>query len=171
MRKGVKMYLEVEIGRAIFDDLDGIIVLQQLNHADKGGRLSACRPREQIVAAMSELPQIVARRDGQVAGFLLTTLRQAGHGVPILEEMLKAYPGAEDAYIYGPVCVDESLRGQGVAQAMFAELRRQAPGREGILFVRRDNPASLRAHQKMDMREVAGFMFNGVEHVVLAYTG
>ncbi|WP_157288579.1 GNAT family N-acetyltransferase [Uliginosibacterium gangwonense] len=165
------MHVDIEIGRAGMDDLDGIRLLQQINHADNGGRLSACRSREQIMAAMGELPQIVARRGDQVVGFLLTTLRKAGGSVPILEAMLKAYPGAVDAYIYGPICVDEALRGQGVAQAMFDELRRQLPGREGLLFVRGDNPASLRAHQKMDMREVACFMFNGVEHVVLAYRG
>lgn len=170
-QQGLEMSLDVEIARADLVDLYGIMVLQLLNHADKGGRLSACRPREQIVAAMHELPQIVARRNGEVVGFLLTTVRQAGHGVPILEEMLRAYPGAANAYIYGPICVDESLRGQGIAQAMFAELRRLAPGREGILFVRRDNPASQRAHQKMGMREVADFVFNGAEHVVLAYQG
>jgi len=45
------------------------------------------------------------------------------------------------------------------------------PGREGILFIRRDNPASLRAHEKMGMREVAGFVFNGNDYVALSYIG
>ena len=62
-------------------------------------------------------------------------------------------------------------RGQGLAQAMFSELRRLEPGREGILFIRRDNPASVRAHTKMGMREVAGFVFSGIEYVVLTYVG
>jgi hypothetical protein len=43
------------------------------------------------------------------------------------------------------------------------------PGREGILFIRRDNPASLRAHAKMGMQEVAGFVFNANDYVVLSY--
>jgi hypothetical protein len=45
------------------------------------------------------------------------------------------------------------------------------PGREGILFIRRDNPASLRAHAKMGMHEVAGFVFNENEYVALSYIG
>ncbi len=45
------------------------------------------------------------------------------------------------------------------------------PGREGILFIRRDNLASLRAHLKMGMREVAEFVFNGAEMAVLSYWG
>lgn len=67
------------------------------------------------------------------------------------------------------VCAEE--RGKGLAQAMFSELRSQAPAREGILFIRRDNLASLRAHAKMGMREVADFMFGGNEFAVLSYLG
>jgi hypothetical protein len=40
---------------------------------------------------------------------------------------------------------------------MFATLRARIPGREGVLFIRRDNPASLQPHESMGMREVAGF--------------
>jgi predicted GNAT family acetyltransferase len=65
--------------------------------------------------------------------------------------------------------VSAEERGKGLAQAMFAELQRVLPGREGILFIRRDNPASLRAHEKMGMREVAGFVFNGNDYVALSY--
>jgi predicted GNAT family acetyltransferase len=54
---------------------------------------------------------------------------------------------------------------------MFTELRRLERGREGILFIRRDNPASLRAHRKMGMREVAGFVLGGIDYVVLSYVG
>jgi predicted GNAT family acetyltransferase len=62
-------------------------------------------------------------------------------------------------------------RGMGLAQAMFAALQRLLPGREGVLFIRRDNPASLRAHAKMGMHEVAGFLFEGNDYVVLSYVG
>jgi hypothetical protein len=54
---------------------------------------------------------------------------------------------------------------------MFAALRARLPGREGVLFIRRDNAASLRAHEKMGMREVAGFAHGGAEMAVLAYVG
>jgi hypothetical protein len=54
---------------------------------------------------------------------------------------------------------------------MFMELRRLEPGREGVLFIRRDNEASLRAHARMDMREVAGFQFKGFDFAVFSYRG
>ena len=54
---------------------------------------------------------------------------------------------------------------------MFSALRQLLPGREGIAFIRRDNAASLRAHRRMGMREVAEFDHDGAAHVVIAYVG
>ena len=65
----------------------------------------------------------------------------------------------------------EVERGRGIALAMFSALRQLLPGREGIAFIRRDNAASLRAHRRMGMREVAEFDHNGAAHVVIAYVG
>ena len=101
----------------------------------------------------------------------MTSTREMNADVPIIRALLAAYPGAPDAYVYGPICVSAEERGKGVAQAMFAELQRLLPGREGILFIRRDNPASLRAHASMGMHEVAGFVFNGNDYVALSYVG
>jgi hypothetical protein len=94
-----------------------------------------------------------------------------GGEVPVVHAMLEVYRGASDAYIYGPICVDEIERGQGVANNMFASLLAQLPGREGVLFIRCDNAASLRAHARMGMREVAKFDHNGTLFVVLSYVG
>ncbi|HEX2137773.1 MAG TPA: GNAT family N-acetyltransferase [Microvirga sp.] len=85
--------------------------------------------------------------------------------------MLAAYHGSPSAYVYGPICVAEAERGRGLASAMFAELRAQLPGREGVLFIRRDNTASLKAHARMGMREVAGFTHGGAAFAVLSHIG
>ena len=147
------------------------MALQTANQPERGGMLSASLPRSRIAEMMRAMPLIVARRSGRVVGFLMTSTRDMNADVPIIRAMLAAYPGATDAYVYGPVCVSAEERGKGVAQAMFAELQRLLPGREGILFIRRDNPASLRAHEKMGMHEVADFVFNGNDYVALAYVG
>jgi predicted GNAT family acetyltransferase len=62
-----------------------------------------------------------------------------------------------------------SERGRGLAARMFAALRMQLPDREGILFIRRDNAASLKAHLKMGMQEVGEFTHHDIVHAVLAY--
>jgi L-amino acid N-acyltransferase YncA len=85
--------------------------------------------------------------------------------------MLKVYSGTPNAYNYGPICVAESERGRGLAGAMFAALRARLPKREGVAFIRRDNPTSLLAHKKMGMQEVAEFTHDGLVYVVVAYGG
>ena len=161
----------VNIGRATEIDLDGIMELQTANQPERGGTLSANLPRSRIATMMLAMPLIVAQCSGRIAGFLMTSTREMNADVPIIQAMLAAYPGAPDSYVYGPICVSAEERGKGLAQAMFAELLRLLPGREGILFIRRDNPASLRAHAKMGMHEVASFAFDRSDYVVLSYIG
>ncbi len=162
---------QIQISRANDADLDGIVELQAANQIARGGALAAELPRARVVTMMQEMPLIVARRDQRVSGFLMTTTRQTNADIPIVQAMFAAYPGSTDAYVYGPICVAQEERGQGLAQIMFAELRRLQPGREGILFIRRDNQPSLRAHARMGMQEVAEFHFNGFDYAVLSYTG
>ena len=69
------------------------------------------------------------------------------------------------------MCVAEEAGVGGLAADMFAARRARVPGREGVLFIRRDNAASLRAHARMGMREVAEFAHGGAEMAVLAYVG
>lgn len=163
--------IQMDVGKATKVDLDGILELQEVNQMARGGTLSASLPRDRIAAMMDAMPLIVAHRNGHITGFLMTTTREMNAGLPIVQATFAAYHGAADAYVYGPICVEAEERGKGLAQAMFVELRRLEPGREGILFIRRDNVASLRAHARMGMREVAGFQFNGFDFAVFSYVG
>ena len=161
----------IQITRATEADLDGILSLQAANQMDRGGMLSASLPRERIAEMMHKMPLIVAHDETQVVGFLMTTSRDQNADLAIVQSMFSVYEGAADAYVYGPICVGAEARGKGLAQAMFAELRRLEPGREGILFIRRDNEASLRAHVRMGMREVASFRFKDADFAVFSYRG
>lgn len=162
---------DIEIAQATEADLDGILALQAENQIDRGGMLSASLSRTRIAEMMGSMPLIIARSEGRIVGFLMTTTRAQNADLPIVQSMFSAYPGTAQAYVYGPVCVDTEARGKGLAQAMFAELCLLEPGREGILFVRRDNEASLHAHARMGMREVGSFQFNGADFSVFSYTG
>ncbi|CAM3933334.1 GCN5-related N-acetyltransferase [Pseudomonas reidholzensis] len=162
---------ETRVSRANEADLEGILALQAANQAARGGSLAASLPRSRVAAMMREMPIIVARRGARVTGFLMTTTREMNADLPIVQAMFGAYHGSSDAYVYGPICVGEEERGKGLAQMMFADLRRLEPGREGVLFIRKDNEPSLRAHLKMGMKEVAGFVFNGFEYAVFSYIG
>jgi ribosomal protein S18 acetylase RimI-like enzyme len=159
------------ITRAGVNDVSQIVELMAANQLDRGGSLSALYSIEQVASLLCSMPVVVARDKIEVVGFLMTSPRSVTASPPIIQAMLAAYPGADDAYVYGPVCVAAEWRGRGLAQAMFTELRRHLPGREGILFVRNDNDASLRAHVKMGMTAVAHFIFRDTTHTVFAYSG
>jgi hypothetical protein len=91
--------------------------------------------------------------------------------VPVIRAMLAAYAGKPGAYIYGPIVVAGGERGRGVAQRLFESLRFRLPGREGILFIRADNSASLRAHEKMGVVPRGAFRHNDHDYIVLSYEG
>ncbi len=157
---------EYEVVRATAADIDGILDLQGRNQPERGGTPSARLPRDWLEAAVADMPVIVARKEGHVVGYLISALRQAYAGVPVVAAMLRAHPAAApDAYVYGPVCVAEEARGLGLAGAMFAALRARLPGREGA------TTPPPRAHARIGMREVAGCAHGVAETAVLAYVG
>jgi L-amino acid N-acyltransferase YncA len=160
---------DCEIALATREDVGAILDLQERNLASRGGSLSVPFSQAWFETACADGQVIVAKRSGSVLGYLVFSTFAAQAHVPLVQAMLKAYPGTPDAYNYGPVCVAASERGRGLAGAMFAELRRRQPGREGIAFIRRDNAASLLAHKKMGMQEVAEFSHGEVEFAVVAY--
>ena len=160
----------MDIGIAKESDLEGILGLQEANQPEQGGTLSARFCRDRILVMMQDMPLLVVRNQGRVMAFLMTSSKRMNVDVPIIQAMLSTYCGSENSYVYGPICVAEEARGKGIAQALFFEVKRLLPGREGVLFIRRDNPASLQAHEKMGMVEVATFAFDDRDHVVLSYS-
>lgn len=152
-------------------DLDEIVGLLQANEAPRGS-LTGHFTRERIEAAVQAMPVIVARLDGHLVGVLVSAPIEAARDQPVLQQMLEVYRGEPGAYIYGPACVAEAARGHGVARMLFERLKGELPGREGILFIRKDNEASLRAHQGLAGVRVRGeFSIDGVTFVVLSYAG
>ncbi len=93
------------------------MALQSVNHFSNVGSLSALISHAQLILMMDALPQIVARRNGLVVGFLFSSTVEMCGDIPVLQSMLKAYPErTHDAYAYGPICVVASERGKGLAQ-------------------------------------------------------
>lgn len=161
----------IEIGTATRRDIEDIIALQEANQPERGGTLSARLGRAQLEAMLDDLPLLVARRGDAIVGYLLAASRETVEAVPVVRSMLAAYPGKPGAYVYGPIVVAESQRGRGLAQRLFESLRTRLSGREGILFIRADNSASLRAHEKMGVVPRGTFRHNDRDFVVLSYEG
>ncbi|MBB5609441.1 MULTISPECIES: GNAT family N-acetyltransferase [unclassified Janthinobacterium] len=149
-------------------DIDAITALLQANSPAQGGSLTGEFPREKVVQMTNgESAVIVARRviGGPVVGVLFSAAKDTAQAPAVLA-MLEAYAGGPGAYVYGPVCIAESERGQGLLVLLHEAMRARHPGGEAVLFIRRDNIGSLRAHRRLGMREVAGYVWDGAEYAV-----
>ncbi|PLY44306.1 N-acetyltransferase [Janthinobacterium sp. ROICE36] len=156
------------IGTAQAADIDAITALLQANSPSQGGSLTGEFSRDKVAAmADGASPVIVARRvlDGSVVGVLFSAAT-ATVQAPVVLAMLAAYAGSENAYVYGPVCIAASERGQGLLALLYSAMRARHGGAEAVLFIRRDNLGSLRAHARLGMREVATFAFDGAQFSV-----
>ena len=165
MRHSSHVYL---VSTAQAADVDAITALLQANSPSRGGSLTGEFPRDKVAAmADGASPILVARRaaHGPVVGVLFSAVPATARAPEVLA-MVAAYAGAKDAYVYGPVCIADSERGQGLLALLYSAMRARHGGAEAVLFIRRDNLASLRAHQRLGMREVAAFVFYGAEFAV-----
>lgn len=149
-------------------DIDAITLLLQANSPSQGGSLTGEFSRDKVASMADGMsPVIVARRvaDGPVVGVLFSAAI-ATVQAPVVLAMLAAYAGRENAYVYGPVCIANSERGQGLLALLYAAMRKRHGGAEAVLFIRRDNIGSVRAHERLGMREVAAFVFDGAQFAV-----
>ncbi|NWB91232.1 GNAT family N-acetyltransferase [Pseudomonas agarici] len=150
-------------------DIEGIAQLLQANSPSQGGSLTGEFPLDKVrQMALGAAPVVVASRDDTIVGVLFSAAKDIHPAPPSIQAMLRAWPGTPDAYVYGPACIATTERGQGLLPRLYAQLQQHYPGREAILFIRRDNDASLRAHERLGMREVAGFILEGDEYAVLS---
>ena len=154
---------------ATSSDAEAISALLTANAGDRGGMLLGQWPREVIETriACGQSIVIATGDEGRLLGALLTSEKGFGEAPPV-QAMLNAWPGGPGAYVYGPVCVAPDARGHGVLDALYARLQATFPGREAILFIREDNPRSLKAHLRLGMRAVARYDFCGKVFVVLS---
>lgn len=165
MRHSSHAYL---VSMAQVADIDAITALLQANSPSQGGSLTGEFSRDKVAPmVVGASPVIVARRvaAGPVVGVLFSAAPAMAQA-PVVLAMLAAYAGSGNAYVYGPVCIADSERGQGLLALLYAALRAQHGGAEAVLFIRRDNVGSLRAHARLGMHEVAAFVVDGAQFAV-----
>jgi hypothetical protein len=86
-------YIMPEIALATRADIVGILNLQEQNLLGRGGLLSVRLSGAFIEAALDDLPQIVARRDGKIVAYLLAGSRGVHAQAPIIKAMFRAIRG------------------------------------------------------------------------------
>jgi L-amino acid N-acyltransferase YncA len=158
------------ISVATAEDIPDILALQSENQLSKGGALSLKFPAQWFERAVADMPIVIARREGHLVGYLVSSSQAATRHLPLPQAKYRAYPAGVDAYNSGPLCIAASERGRGLVAKLFDAQRSLLPGREGVAFIRRDNAASRAVHAKYGFREVAGFTHAGVEYLVVSYS-
>jgi L-amino acid N-acyltransferase YncA len=179
----------MEITRAGASDYDGIIDLQSRCFIGnlacderKDGFVSVEFPLPQIDAMASGLGIVVAREEGRVLGYMCASRLDFLPRPPVLDAMSHSLGGIvfqdkllmdATTFVYGPVCIDSSLRGTGLLQRMFSALKTELAGcfQFGVAFVAADNHRSLRAHVNgLGMTRVGLFEHGGNKYYALAFS-
>jgi GNAT superfamily N-acetyltransferase len=158
----------VETRSATIEDAERISALLMANASDRGGALYGDWSIGVVTKWITDGALIIVAMDGpKLAGVLFTSEKAQASALPVVA-MLKAWPGGADAYVYGPVCIDQAARGQGVLEALYAHVVARLPDREAILFINASNTRSLQAHGRLGMVQVANFTLGGEVFIVLS---
>ena len=130
--------LTTRLRLATREDIAGILDLQEPNLRENGGHAVGALHRRVVRGSRSATCRSSwPARSGRIVGYLVSSSKAAQAPCadrrrrccgPILEQ--------RDAYVYGPICVAESERGQNLPAALMSALRERLPGREGITFIR-----------------------------------
>jgi L-amino acid N-acyltransferase YncA len=156
---------------ATSDDIPDILALQSENQISRGGGLSVEFPQQWFGRAINDMPVVIARREGRLVGYLVSSSQEATQHLALSQAKYRAYPARPGSYNSGPLCIAASERGRGLVAELFALQRSLLPEREGVAFVRQDNAASRAVHAKYGFREVAEFSHSGLKYLVMSYAG
>lgn len=162
------MNVSYDIGVATAEDVPEMLALQAENQISRGGALSIEFPETWFKSVIRDMPIVVARREGLLVGFLVSSNPEQTQSFPLSRAKFAAYPASPGAYNSGPLCIDARERGRGLAALLFDAQKSLLWSREGVAFVRRDNTASRGAHAKYGFHEVAEFSHSGIEYIVVA---
>lgn len=125
--------------------------------ARREGFLSARFSVEQFERMNRDAAIVVAVDAGRIAGYACSASVEDSRRYPILAAMIETFgrttflgTALADANvcIYGPVCVDRTLRGQGVFRQLIRTLKDELAGRyeTAAAFIAKSNVHSLSAH-------------------------
>jgi hypothetical protein len=165
---------------AIESDIDAILALQarnlytNLSAAERAeGFVTTPFTVEQIKTLLLQSGAFVAEQEGTVVGYALAGSWDFFSQWAIFPYMVSRFPQlkfqgtqitATNTFQYGPVCIEQALRGSGVFLQLFETLRSSLSARFpiGVTFINKANPRSLAAHtQKLNLEILDEFEFNG----------
>jgi hypothetical protein len=178
----------IELKNGELSDIDGVLELHyryqvdSITKEDKAdGFVTTPFTKEQISELIEkENGLFVAKKDGCVVAYVMAASWGFWSVWPMFAFMIQGLPdleyngqklSVENTYQYGPICIDKSVRGTGVLQAIFNFAKKKMSERFPILvtFVNKTNERSYQAHKrKLGLDVLQEFTFNGNEYYEMA---
>ena len=183
------MELNYTLKIADVSDIEGVLVLQSLNHIStispenlSNGFVTTPFTVSQIQEIISQDGLFVALNDVQnVVAYVFAGSWQYFSQWPIFEDMIKRLPLLEfdgiqatihNSFQYGPICIHHDYRGSQLLIDLFEFMRISMESKYtlGLSFINKLNLRSHKAHtQKLNWTVIDDFTFNNHEFYFIAY--
>ncbi len=180
--------MHVELQVATLEHVDEILTLHYRYQVDsiheddkKDGFITTAFTQEHLRKLIEdEQGLFVAMEDNRIVAYAMAASWQFWSQWPMFAFMIKDLPNVDfqaytlsvdNSYQYGPVCVDKSVRGQGVFEKVFHFALHKMSARYPVLvtFINKMNPRSFEAHtRKVNLHIVKEFEFNNNQYYELA---
>lgn len=178
----------ITVRTAVLEDLEDILQLQEKYHVSnlteaekqaKGFVTMKVTP-EQFTHLITEKGVFIALKDYQLAAYALTSPWAFYRQWAIIETMENLLPAftfeskeltIDNSFQYGPVCIDENFRRQGILKLLFDAVKSfyASQFEYAITFINKINERSLKSHaQNTPLSIVGNFEFNGNQYHALA---
>lgn len=178
----------MQLAIATCADIDDILELHFKYQIDsilledkKDGFVTTAFTKEQLTRLINEEKGLfIARHEGKVIAYIMSASWKFCSIWPIFTQMINDLPNhsylgqtitVANSYQYGPVCIDKSVRGSGVLEALFDFAREQMHKRYPILvtFINKINQRSFKAHSRLGLEVIKEFSFNNNHYYELVY--
>lgn len=169
-------------------DIDGILGLQSrnlytnLSETERAaGFVTTPFTVKQIQELLDQVGGFVAEKQGMVVGYAFAGSWEFFAQWPIFPYMTSRFPQLQfhgtqitdrNTFQYGPVCIDQTLRGSGIFPQLFETMRSSFASRYpiGVTFINKVNVRSVVTHtRKLDLEIIDEFEFNGNFYYGLAF--
>jgi hypothetical protein len=170
------------------EDIEDVLTLHYRYQVDsidetdkKDGFITTAFNQEELSQLIkNENGLFVAIKDGKIVAYAMAASWDFWSKWPMFVHMAKdlsnlSYAGqklsTKNSYQYGPVCVDKSVRGEGVFEGIFNFALHEMSNRYPILvtFINKINPRSYAAHvRKAGLEVIQEFEFNNNFYYELA---
>lgn len=180
--------MTLQLQTAQLSDIDEVLRLHARYQIDsiseddkKDGFITTAFTRQHLTDLINqEQGLFLAKQDGVIVAYAMAASWQFWSIWPMFAHMIKDLPNlryldqplsVDNSYQYGPVCVDKSVRGSGVFEALFVFALQAMSSRYPILvtFINKINPRSYAAHvNKAGLEVIQEFEFNNNHYYELA---